>query len=222
MTETESAGATPAETGATPVQTTTAAATATPATGDGDMATDAGKRALEQLRSELKAERAASRAAAAELEAIRTSQLSEHEKAITTAVKAARDEANRAYVGPLRDRVEDLAKIVFGGGVQIRLNEELQISERTLDGITLPFDQLSVGAREQLAVIGRLACGILVAPEGGIPVILDDGLGWSDQRRLESMGAVLRKAGETSQVIVLTCYPDRYRSVGGATVVTLP
>ena len=138
------------------------------------------------------------------------------------ALKAARDEANRAYVGPLRDRVEDLAKIVFGAGVQIRLNEDLQISERTLDGVTLPYDQLSVGAREQLAVIGRLACGILVAPDGGIPVILDDGLGWSDQHRLESMGAVLRKAGETCQIIVLTCYPDRYRSVGGATVVKLP
>jgi uncharacterized protein YhaN len=62
---------------------------------------------------------------------------------------------------------------------------------------------------------------MIVAPGGGVPVILDDGLGWSDRSRLESMGAVLKMAGEHCQVIVLTCYPDRYRAVGGATVVAL-
>ena len=134
------------------------------------------------------------------------------------AMRQARDEANRAYVGPLQQRVEALARIVFGPAVGVRLGEDLQVSERTLDGRTLPFSQLSVGAREQLAVISRLATGILVAPEGGVPVILDDALGWSDPGRLETMGAVLRTAGEACQVIVLTCYPDRYAAVGGATV----
>ena len=178
---------------------------------------DHGEEGLAEQRDQLDA-----RLAAAVRDQMTYTRAGEARRVLFGALKAARDEANRAYVGPLRDRVEDLAKIVFGGGVQIRLNEDLQISERTLDGVTLPYDQLSVGAREQLAVIGRLACGILVAPEGGIPVILDDGLGWSDERRLESMGAVLRKAGETCQIIVLTCYPDRYRSVGGANVVKLP
>ena len=94
MTETQSAGATPAVPGATPGQNdTTAAATGTPATGDGDMATDAGKRALDQLRAELRAERAAAKTAAAELEAFRAGQLTEHEKAISQAVKAAQAEA---------------------------------------------------------------------------------------------------------------------------------
>lgn len=34
----------------------------------------------------------------------------------------------------------------------------------------------------------------------------------------ETMGAVLAEAGRTAQVIVFTCYPDRYRQVGGASI----
>ena len=60
-----------------------------------------------------------------------------------------------------------------------------------------------------------------MAPDGGVPVILDDALGNSDPRRLEAMGAVLAVAGRQSQIIVLTCQPDRYEHVGGAHVVRL-
>jgi hypothetical protein len=35
------------------------------------------------------------------------------------------------------------------------------------------------------------------------------------------MGAALNIAGRTSQVIVLTCFPDRYAAVGNAEVVRL-
>jgi hypothetical protein len=35
------------------------------------------------------------------------------------------------------------------------------------------------------------------------------------------MGALLARAGETSQVIVLTCTPGRFRHVPGATVIAL-
>jgi hypothetical protein len=138
-----------------------------------------------------------------------------------TTLGAARDEAGRAYIEPLRQHVEALGKIVFGPSLQIQVGSDLQVKERTLLGKTLPFDSLSVGAREQLGIITRLACAMIVAPEGGVPVILDDGLGWSDKPRLDAMGAVLKVAGEHCQVIVLTCYPDRYRAVGGAKVVRL-
>jgi hypothetical protein len=35
------------------------------------------------------------------------------------------------------------------------------------------------------------------------------------------MGAVLAVAGRQSQIIVLTCQPDRYEHVGGAQIVRL-
>ena len=70
-------------------------------------------------------------------------------------------------------------------------------------------------------MISRLACASIVAADGGAPVIFDDALGWSDPRKLDRMGAVISMAGRSCQIIVLTCTPGRYASVGNATVVQL-
>jgi uncharacterized protein YhaN len=128
-----------------------------------------------------------------------------------------RESALRAYIGPLQEKIEALGRVVFGESLRIDMTEDLRIASRTLDRKTVPFASLSVGAREQLGVITRLACAMIVAPDGGVPLILDDALGYSDPGRLEAMGAVLALAGRSCQVIVLTCYPERYRHVGGAT-----
>ena len=115
----------------------------------------------------------------------------------------------------------DEAASVFGDGLSIELTEDLSIASRTLDGRTVPFESLSGGTREQLSILLRLAAAMIVAPDGGVPLILDDALGYSDSSRLADMGAVLALAGRHCQVIVLTCFPERYRAVGGARVVEL-
>ncbi|MEZ4597944.1 MAG: AAA family ATPase [Chloroflexota bacterium] len=133
-----------------------------------------------------------------------------------------RDRARRSYVGPLRREIERLGRLVFGDGFSVELDESsLEVVNRTLDGRTIPFGSLSVGAQEQIAIIGRLACATIVAPDGGVPVILDDSLGNSDPARLAAMGQVLAAAGEQSQIIVLTCQPGRYAHVEAAKVVSL-
>ena len=132
-----------------------------------------------------------------------------------------RNAARRRYVAPFRERIESLARIVFGPSLEIDLDEDLRIVRRTLGGVTLDWKDLSVGAKEQLAVIARLACAAIVSGDGGVPVIFDDALGNTDSGRLERMGAVLSSACGGSQVIVLTCMPDRYRHVGAAKVVRI-
>ena len=139
-------------------------------------------------------------------------------KLLFQTLKSAREEAHRAYIGPLRERIEELGRVVYGESFRVELSEDLRITDRTLDGDTVPFDSLSIGTKEQLGVIARLACAIIVAEDEGAPLILDDTLGFSDPGRLEAMGAVLGLAGNSCQVIALTCYPDRYRHVGGATI----
>lgn len=133
-----------------------------------------------------------------------------------------RDAAKRTYVAPFREHIERLGRIVFGPGFSIELNDDLQIVRRTLNGITVTFEDLSAGAKEQLCIIARLACATLVSPDEGVPVIVDDALGHSDPQRLQRVGAVFNSAGSKAQVIILTCMPDRYRSIGSAHVVTLP
>ncbi len=132
-----------------------------------------------------------------------------------------RDEARRAYIKPFRDRLESLGKIVFGQSLTVELSENLQVASRTLHGITVDYKDLSTGAKEQIGVLSRLVCAALVSTQGGVPLIVDDALGWSDPRRLERLGAAFTQSAGDCQIIVLTCTPDRYRQVGCATVVRL-
>jgi hypothetical protein len=132
-----------------------------------------------------------------------------------------RDRARRAYVAPLKEKIEQLGRLVFDDSFQVDISDELQIASRTLKGITVPFDSLSGGTREQLSLIFRSACSMIVAKDGGTPLILDDALGYTDPDRLRLMGAVLAKAAKDCQVVIFTCVPDRYNNVGEATVVSL-
>jgi len=136
-----------------------------------------------------------------------------------------RNEARKSYVAPLKGEIERLARIVFRDDVTVEIDHTtLAIASRTLGGRTIPFESLSGGAREQLCVLKLLACAMLVSPAeagGGVPVIIDDALGYSDPSRLALLGAAFNSAAERCQVIILTCFPERYEHVGSATVKTL-
>lgn len=132
-----------------------------------------------------------------------------------------RDKARRAYVAPLKEKIEHLGRLVFDDSFQVDISEELQIASRTVKGVTVPFDSLSGGTKEQLSLIFRSACSMIVAKDGGTPLILDDALGYTDPERLRLMGAVLAKAAKECQIIIFTCVPDRYCNVGEATVVAI-
>ena len=127
-----------------------------------------------------------------------------------------REAARRAYVEPLRRRIETLGRVVFGPSFSIQLGQDLAIETRTLDEKTLPFDQLTTGTREQLGLLSRLAAAMIVAPHEGVPLIVDDALGHSDPERIERMNAAIGLA--ECQVIILTCWPERFRGVAGAHV----
>jgi hypothetical protein len=133
-----------------------------------------------------------------------------------------RTEAQNRYAEPLRSRIETLGRTVYGPTFSVTLDDDLAVAERELNGVRLPIEELSTGAREQLAIITRLAISHLVGTgEGSVPAIFDDALGWSDKGRLREMGALLGRAGEHGQVIVLTCVPERYEYVPGRNVIRL-
>ncbi|MEJ2861698.1 AAA family ATPase [Actinomycetospora flava] len=135
-----------------------------------------------------------------------------------------RERVRRSYVAPFRAQVERLARIVFGASLSLEIDEDLRITHRTLDGVTVAFAALSSGAQEQLGLCARLACAALVDPSDGVPVVIDDALGHTDPARLSRLGAVFTAATAAegaAQVIVLTCTPERYHGIGAATVVPL-
>ncbi|WP_453985896.1 AAA family ATPase [Brevibacterium casei] len=140
---------------------------------------------------------------------------------LRSTVLAHKEEAQRKYVAPFKEQVERLGRLIFGPGLSVEVSEDLEIASRTLGGTTVPFASLSGGTREQLSLIGRLAVASLVDPKAGAPVILDDAFGFADPERLAALNVVLGNVGESAQVILLTCQPERFASVGGATTVSL-
>lgn len=134
---------------------------------------------------------------------------------------AERETMRRAYVAPLREGIERLGRHVFGSTLRVAVDESLRVVSRTVDGVTVALEQLSTGAREQIGLLVRLAAAATVSKDGGVPLVLDDALGSTDEGRLESMGAVLRIASQDVQTIILTCAPERYVHVGAKATVGL-
>ncbi len=127
-----------------------------------------------------------------------------------------RDTTRLRYVEPYRTELQRLGRPVFGPTFEVDIDSDLCIRSRTLDGITVPYESLSGGAKEQLGILARLAGAALVAKEDSVPVVVDDALGFTDPDRLAKMGEVFDTVGAHGQVIVLTCSPDRYDGVMGA------
>ncbi len=73
-------------------------------------------------------------------------------------------------------------------------------------GAERPIDRLSVGTREQLATLFRLA----LARQVGSALLLDDQLVQSDERRMAWFARLLREAAPPIQVLVLTCRSADY------------
>ena len=138
-----------------------------------------------------------------------------------TTLNQHRDAARQAYVQPLKDAIEKLGRIVFGQRFEVAIGEDWKLEAVTRDEQTLPFESLSVGAKEQLGILARLAAARIVAEQGGVPLIIDDALGFSDPSRLETMGAAIAAAGRDCQIVILTCTPGRFTHVGSAEVVSM-
>lgn len=127
-----------------------------------------------------------------------------------------RDTTRQRYVEPYRAELQRLGRPVFGPSFEVDIDSDLCVRSRTLNGITVPYESLSGGAKEQLGILARLAGAALVAKEDAVPVVVDDALGFTDPDRLAKMGELFDTVGTHGQVIVLTCSPDRYDGVKGA------
>ncbi|MEY8015176.1 AAA family ATPase [Mycobacterium servetii] len=127
-----------------------------------------------------------------------------------------RENTRLRYVEPYRSELQRLGRPVFGPTFEVDIDPDLRIRSRTLDGVTVPYESLSGGAKEQLGILARLAGAALVAKEDTVPVVVDDALGFTDPDRLATMGQVFDTVGVHGQVIVLTCSPGRYDGVKGA------
>ncbi len=140
---------------------------------------------------------------------------------LETTLEAARNEAQQAFTEPLRRAIGELLTVLVPEA-QPDISGDLDLIGVARDGTTEPFELLSQGMREQVAVLTRLALARLLAGQGHrLPVILDDALVSCDAARFERMVQVIRRAAKDLQVIILTCHPDRYVQLGAGSVIDL-
>lgn len=102
-------------------------------------------------------------------------------------------------------------------GAEPSISEDMALTGIRRESTAEPFADLSIGTREQLAVLVRLAYADLLSEQGmPVTVILDDALVHSDDERRDRMKAILYQAAKRYQVLVLTCHEREYRDAGGA------
>lgn len=131
-----------------------------------------------------------------------------------TLAEAQRESKDR-WLGPVRERVAPYLRLLHPDS-QIVLNEDtLEIEHFVRAGVEEPFRQLSMGAREQTAVITRLALADILRGFGQPSiVILDDALVNTDEERLDRMHLVLNKAAGSLQILILTCREKDFIQLG--------
>ncbi|HMR30080.1 MAG TPA: AAA family ATPase [Geminicoccaceae bacterium] len=130
---------------------------------------------------------------------------------LAAAIASARD----ALLVPVRERIGPYLQRLFPGAEAIVEAETLALGRLRRDGVDERFEQLSLGTREQLAIVVRLALArLLQEKEGEAPcLVLDDALVYADEARLEVMKTILQQAARDLQILILTCRPRDYRGL---------
>jgi chromosome segregation ATPase len=126
----------------------------------------------------------------------------------------------RRLRGPLQKHLNHYLQILFPGA-HIEVDENLSPGPITRVGRygaeSGKFEELSVGAREQMGVLARLAYADLLKT-AGMPtlLILDDALVHTDQERLVQMKRVLYDAAARHQILIFSCHPYAWQDLGVA------
>ena len=116
-----------------------------------------------------------------------------------------KSEVIRSRNNPVVRRLRPSLRALFPGA-ELDIDDRFRIAAVARAGAPEPFEHLSDGTREQLAILARLAFAELMADQGRpAVVVLDDALVFSDDQRIEQMFELLARAGAKLQILILTC-----------------
>lgn len=132
----------------------------------------------------------------------------------------ARRKLTERLTEPVIARVQPYIQEIFPGST-LDAGEEFSIQGLKSPHYPEPYDHLSGGAREQLALITRIGFAEVLAGNGRLPLLLDDALVNTDPLRMLRVHRVLDRASETLQVIVFTCHDVLFDALGAEAVFTL-
>ena len=121
-----------------------------------------------------------------------------------------KESAEKNYSIHFAKFINDLAKSFYGIDVHFNVSDSFEIVSRIIDGTEVEIKYLSTGAKEQLAILIRLALTQIVQVGEPFPVILDDEFAHSDPDRIAMMNNIFSDFGDDQQFIMLTCTPEKF------------
>jgi DNA repair exonuclease SbcCD ATPase subunit len=126
---------------------------------------------------------------------------------------------------PLANKINEYLLLLFGGTVKVSIVQEAGEFKEFLisrDGKeAYSFESLSGGTKEQFSAAIRLAMAEVLSADfdNKLPVVFDDAFTNSDKGRIRKIQPMLDLAARHGlQVIVLTCHPEAYASLGAKKV----
>jgi chromosome segregation ATPase len=137
-------------------------------------------------------------------------------KLLYETMKQCEQEAREQFMEPVQTRLRPYLNEVFPGSDLALDKSEFEIAGLLRNRVSEKYNSLSVGTREQISVLTRLAIAGLLKEKGyPVAVILDDALVYSDARRFDLMKSLLRRAAEERaiQIIILTCRRRDYEDM---------
>ena len=129
--------------------------------------------------------------------------------------------AEKDYSEDFSKYINEIAKSYYGEDVHFEVSDSFEIISRRLGVTEVAIKDLSTGAKEQLAILIRLALTQIVQVEEAFPVIMDDEFAHSDPNRIALMNNVFKDFGDQQQFILFTCYPDKFSSYKDVKVIEL-
>ena len=125
------------------------------------------------------------------------------------------DMDSNTYKGLAGDLERYVVSMTENRYAQIDMEESLPRGFVRQDGVTLPYDLLSAGTRDVLALSLRLAMANHFLMDANGMLMLDDPLVDLDLRRQEKAAEAFRDFAEQKQVIIFTCHPHHAELLGG-------
>ncbi len=130
-------------------------------------------------------------------------------------------ETRATLAAPVRGAIEPYLRRIFPRADLLLGDDDWRISGWSADAMEEPFEHLSLGAREQFALLVRLGLAEVLAQGRRLPLVLDDPLVNADLQRRAALLKALRHAARTLQIILFTCHEAEHDGLGAEKTVVL-
>jgi hypothetical protein len=146
-------------------------------------------------------------------------------KLLWTTMTEVREELLESVSRPVEERATSYLEEVCGRPLAaIRLTPDFAaevVAPAELEDDTVSVDRMSGGEFEQIHLCTRLALASELCREDRQFLVLDDVLTFTDNERLPRIQALLERLSHRMQIFVLTCHPERFLGMPGASFIDL-